>query len=277
MLLWDKVRAAAHHCHREEHHHPFCCFIFSPGAYRLPPSARPRNLASAGHGLQPAFVPGQAGPPLFGSIAIMADARTTFRTHPPKCLAWRPKPRTQNTPRPCTVTSTWPRGLLDWASPPKESAAQLYRPDAMVFSWGAGCFHRRKALVLAASAAGLGGIIRSDTLAAAAHSRDALSTGAASFSTFVYRFTGWTRLDALMGLAVSAFFGFGLASGAGDPQPPPVRMPVAGSWRTHRADADELPRAGVHDPRQTTTALATSSPRSTAAVARESDPRKAMT
>ena len=85
----------------------------------------------------------------------------------------------------------------------KESAVQLYRPDAMVFSWVS-------VGVLAASIAvklWLSGIIRSDTLlAAAADSRnDVLSTGAVLLSTFVYRFTGWTRLDALMGLAVSAF------------------------------------------------------------------------
>ena len=92
----------------------------------------------------------------------------------------------------------------------KESAVQLYRPDAMVFSWvsvGVLAASIAVKLWLSGFCRKVGGIIRSDTLlAAAADSRnDVLSTGAVLLSTFVYRFTGWTRLDALMGLAVSAF------------------------------------------------------------------------
>ena len=86
----------------------------------------------------------------------------------------------------------------------KESAVQLYRPDAMVFSWvsvGVLAASIAVKLWLSGFCRKVGGIIRSDTLLAA----DVLSTGAVLLSTFVYRFTGWTRLDALMGLAVSAF------------------------------------------------------------------------
>ena len=92
----------------------------------------------------------------------------------------------------------------------KESAVQLYRPEAMVFSWvSVGVLTASIAvkLWLSAFCRKVGGIIHSDTLlAAAADSRnDVLSTGAVLLSTLVYRFTGWTRLDGLMGLAVSAF------------------------------------------------------------------------
>ena len=54
---------------------------------------------------------------LFGSIAIMADALNNLSDAPPTWSAWwgsawRPKPRTKNTPTAMHGTSTWP----DWWS-----------------------------------------------------------------------------------------------------------------------------------------------------------------
>ena len=158
---------------------------------------------------------------LFGSIAIMADALNNLRTHPPTWSAWwgsawRPKPRTKT-----------PYGHARYELPGR-TGGQCHHSGHRVFSaerigcaalpagchgiqlgigGGAGCFHRRKAL--AQRLLPQGGAASSALtllLAAAADSRnDVLSTGAVLLSTFVYRFTGWTRLDALMGLAVSAF------------------------------------------------------------------------
>ena len=121
----------------------------------------------------------------------------------------------------------------------KESAVQLYRPDAMVFSWvsvGVLAASIAVKLWLSGFCRKVGGIIRSDTLlAAAADSRnDVLSTGAVLLSTFVYPLyrldpagcsdgPGCVRLYPLVGLA----------SGAGDPQPPAGRMPVAGAGGAH--------------------------------------------
>lgn len=211
---------------QEEHHDPIFDPLLhqTPGGYRLPAVRTAYgNLASVvGMACNLLLCLGKlAAGTLFGSIAIMADALNNLSdasSNLVSLVGFRLAAKAPDEKHPYgharyeylagLVVSVTILGI--GFSLLKESAVQLYRPDAMVFSWvsvGVLAASIAVKLWLSGFCRKVGGIIRSDTLlAAAADSRnDVLSTGAVLLSTFVYRFTGWTRLDALMGLAVSAF------------------------------------------------------------------------